>query len=75
MSNPRMWRTKPRTPWPNARQKRNGLFLDQHPVCQQCGAQPSEHAHHRLPRTHPDRKFVARKARERVAERPEPENG
>lgn len=55
MSNTRDWRRKPRTPTPNARQKRNGLFLDAHPVCQRCTARPSAEAHHDLPQGHPDR--------------------
>jgi hypothetical protein len=49
MSNPRLWRAKPRTSKPNARQKRNGLFLDAHPTCQCCCAAPSKEAHHNLP--------------------------
>jgi hypothetical protein len=32
MSNPRAWRAKRRTTKPNSRQKRNGLFLDAHPL-------------------------------------------
>ena len=55
MSNPRAWRAKPRTTTPNARQKRNGLFLDAHPTCQRCGACPSEEAHHVLPKSNPRR--------------------
>ncbi|MEG3176166.1 hypothetical protein U1872_08000 [Sphingomonas sp. RB3P16] len=55
MSNTRAWRAKQRTSKPNARQKRNGLFLDAHPICQSCGASPSEEAHHDLPHGHPDR--------------------
>lgn len=46
MSNPRDWRAKPRTTKPNSRQKRNGLYLDQHPRCG-CGAAATE-AHHQL---------------------------
>jgi hypothetical protein len=53
MSNPRAWRTKPRTSKPNSRQKRNGLFLDAHPTCQRCGARPSAEAHHLLRNGHP----------------------
>ena len=55
MSNPRAWRAKPRTQKPNSRQKRNGLFLDAHPICQGCGNCPSIEAHHDLPHGHPDR--------------------
>lgn len=55
MSNPRAWRAKPRTAMPNARQKRNGLFLDAHPWCQKCKGRPAEEAHHRLPKGHPQR--------------------
>jgi hypothetical protein len=55
MSNPRAWRAKPRTPVPNSRQKRNGLFLDANPLCQGCGTRPSKEAHHDLPKGHPDR--------------------
>lgn len=55
MSNPRLWRAKPRTSKPNARQKRNGLFLDAHPICQCCHGAPSEEAHHDLPKGHPAR--------------------
>jgi hypothetical protein len=55
MSNTRAWRAKQRTPWPNSRQKRNGLFLDAHPSCQQCDSAPAEEAHHDLPRGHPHR--------------------
>ena len=55
MSNPRAWRAKPRTSKPNARQKRNGLFLDSHPTCQRCHHRPAVEAHHRLPKGHPDR--------------------
>lgn len=55
MSNTRAWRSKQRTSKPNARQKRNGLFLDAHPICQGCGCCPSVEAHHDLPHGHPDR--------------------
>ncbi len=55
MSNTRAWRAKQRTSKPNSRQKRNGLFLDAHPVCQGCGKRPAEEAHHTLPPGHPDR--------------------
>ena len=55
MSNTRAWRAKQRTSKPNARQKRNGLFLDAHPVCQDCGKRKSREAHHDLPHGHPDR--------------------
>jgi hypothetical protein len=55
MSNTRAWRAKQRTAWPNSRQKRNGLFLDAHPICQGCGIRPSKEAHHDLPHGHPDR--------------------
>ena len=55
MSNPRLWRTKPRTSKPNSRQKRNGLFLDAHPDCQRCSRQAAEEAHHDLPKGHPQR--------------------
>lgn len=55
MSNPRAWRAKPRTATPNSRQKRNGLFLDAHPVCQRCHAARSVHAHHVLPQGFPGR--------------------
>lgn len=55
MSNTRKWRAKPRTPWPNSRQKRNGLFLDAHPTCQRCGNRRAREAHHELPQGHPDR--------------------
>ena len=54
MSNPEAWRAKPRTAWPNSRQKRNGLFLDAHPVCSRCGGR-SEEAHHSLPHGNPMR--------------------
>jgi hypothetical protein len=55
MSNTKAWRAKRRTSKPNARQKRNGLFLDAHPICQACATQPSDEAHHDLPHGHPDR--------------------
>lgn len=55
MSNPRAWRAKPRTSKPNSRQKRNGLFLDQRPICQICNNRTAVHAHHDLPHGHPDR--------------------
>lgn len=55
MSNPKAWRAKKRTSKPNARQKRNGLFLDAHPRCQRCCKRPSVEAHHDLPKGHPDR--------------------
>lgn len=55
MSNPRAWRAKARTTKPNSRQKRNGLFLDERPICQACNRKPSVHAHHDLPHGHPDR--------------------
>lgn len=55
MSNTRAWRAKPRTSKPNSRQKRNGLFIDSHPICQGCGHNPSKEAHHDLPHGHPDR--------------------
>jgi hypothetical protein len=51
MSNTRKWRAKDRTTKPNSRQKRNGLFLDEHPDCHACG-EPSEEAHHQLPPGH-----------------------
>lgn len=54
MSNTRAWRAKSRTSKPNSRQKRNGLFLDEHRRCHRCGA-PSDEAHHALPIGHPDR--------------------
>lgn len=54
MSNPRAWRGRGRTVTPNARQKRNKLYLDAHPRCQRCG-RPSAEAHHDLPHGHPDR--------------------
>lgn len=50
MSNPVNWRGKGRTPTPNSRQKRNRFFIDANPVCQNCRKQPSEEAHHDLPR-------------------------
>ena len=53
MSNTLPWRSKKRTSKPSSRQKRNGLFLDQHPNCG-CGA-PSAEAHHDLPKGHPQR--------------------
>ena len=53
MSNTRAWRAKQRTSKPNSRQKRNGLFLDAHPICQRCGIRPSEEAHHQLRKGHP----------------------
>jgi hypothetical protein len=55
MSNPRAWRAKKRTTKPNARMKRNGLFLDAHPDCQHCATSPAEEAHHELPRGNSDR--------------------
>jgi len=55
MSNTRSWRAKQRTPVPNSRQKRNGLFLDAHPVCQECGQSQSREAHHDLPKGNPNR--------------------
>ena len=55
MSNTVEWRAKRRTSKPNSRQKRNGLFLDAHPICQRCGKRPSKEAHHDLPKGHPDR--------------------
>ena len=48
MSNTVAWRAKPRTSKPNSRQKRNGLFLDGHPVCQQCWNAHAKQAHHVL---------------------------
>jgi hypothetical protein len=48
MSNSRKWRAKRRTKTPNARQKRNGLYLDAHPTCMACRCQPSREAHHEL---------------------------
>lgn len=55
MSNTRAWRAKQRTSKPNARQKRNGLFLDANPKCQQCGQRRSQEAHHDLRKGHPQR--------------------
>lgn len=55
MSNTKAWRAKQRTAKPNSRQKRNGLFLDSRPICQRCTRSPSEHAHHDLPKGHPQR--------------------
>lgn len=55
MSNTKAWRAKDRTSKPNARQKRNGLFLDQRPICQMCNSHAAVHAHHDLPKGHPDR--------------------
>lgn len=55
MSNPRAWRGKGRTTTPNSRQKRNKLFLDAHPTCQQCGKRASQEAHHDLRRGHRNR--------------------
>ncbi len=55
MSNPRAWRAKKRTTKPNARMKRNGLFLDAHPDCQRCANRPSREAHHELPKGNPAR--------------------
>ncbi|WP_267381086.1 MULTISPECIES: hypothetical protein [unclassified Sphingomonas] len=55
MSNPVDWRAKPRTTKPNARQKRNGLFLDAHPICQHCGQEKADEAHHLMSHGHPDR--------------------
>ncbi|HEX7822719.1 MAG TPA: hypothetical protein VF463_19120 [Sphingobium sp.] len=55
MSNTKAWRAKDRTSKPNSRQKRNGLFLDERPICQACNRRRSEHAHHHLPKGHPDR--------------------
>ena len=51
MSNPVAWRAKPRTSKPNSRQKRNGLFLDAHPVCQSCWSAHAKQAHHVLDQT------------------------
>ncbi len=59
MSNTRAWRSKPRTPKPNSRQKRNGLFLDANPMCERCWRRPSKEAHHNLPKGHPQRYQVA----------------
>ncbi len=55
MSNTLPWRQKDRTAAPNARQKRNGLFLDNHPICQKCTQRAAVEAHHDLPQGHPDR--------------------
>lgn len=55
MSNTRAWRAKTRTSKPSSRQKRNGLFLDERPICQACTVARSVQAHHDLPRRHPDR--------------------
>ncbi|CAM3134916.1 HNH domain-containing protein [Sphingomonas antarctica] len=55
MSNTKAWRQKRRTTKPNARQKRNGLFLDAHPFCQGCCCHQAREAHHELPRGHDDR--------------------
>jgi 5-methylcytosine-specific restriction endonuclease McrA len=55
MSNTVDWRAKARTPVPNSRQKRNGLFLDAHPTCQACGQSQSREAHHDLPKGNPNR--------------------
>jgi len=55
MSNPRAWRGRGRTETPNARQKRNKLFIGEHPTCQQCQRRPAEEAHHALPPGHPSR--------------------
>ena len=55
MSNTRAWRAKKRTSKPNARQKRNGLFLDAHPYCERCRQRPSDEAHHDLPKGHTNR--------------------
>lgn len=54
MSNTKAWRAKERTSKPSSRQKRNGLFLDAHPMCQRC-PRPSREAHHALPKGHPGR--------------------
>jgi hypothetical protein len=53
MSNTKAWRAKSRTSKPSSRQKRNGLFLDQHRTCR-CGA-PATEVHHELPKGHPQR--------------------
>lgn len=53
MSNTRAWRAKARTSKPNSRQKRNGLFLDEHPNCG-CGS-PATEVHHDLPHGHDNR--------------------
>lgn len=50
MSNPVAWRGKGRTPTPNSRQKRAGLYLDASPICHGCWARVPEHAHHMLPK-------------------------
>lgn len=55
MSNTKMWRVKDRTTKPNARQKRNGLFLDAHPFCSRCHWRLAKEAHHRLPRSNENR--------------------
>ncbi len=55
MSNPKKWQVKPRTAKPNARQKRNGLYLDQHPTCVRCCSAQAAEAHHTLALGHPDR--------------------
>lgn len=55
MSNPRKWRAKTRTTKPNSRQKRNGLFLDVHPICQRCKRRHAKEAHHDLPAGNPNR--------------------
>lgn len=55
MSNTVPWRKKVRTTKPNARQKRNGLFLDEQTVCEECHSAPAVHAHHDLPHGHPSR--------------------
>lgn len=55
MSNTVTWRKKVRTKKPNASQKRNGLFLDERPVCEDCRLGPAVHAHHDLPHGHPSR--------------------
>lgn len=55
MSNPRAWRGRGRTTVPNSRQKRNKLFLDANPWCQDCGKRPAEEAHHELPHGHSER--------------------
>lgn len=55
MSNTRAWRSKQRTSKPNARQKRNGLFLDSYPTCQTCNKRRAREAHHDLPKGHPNR--------------------
>lgn len=55
MSNTVAWRAKPRTPKPNSRQKRNGLFLDANPICTSCRTNDATEAHHDLPHGHLDR--------------------